>query len=59
MKISLQNAGKRFNREWVFRRFSYNFIQGNSYAITGNNGSGKSTISKLRSVYFRSNLSLK
>ena len=44
MKISLQNAGKRFNREWVFRRFSYNFIPGNSYAITGNNGSGKSTL---------------
>ena len=44
MRINLQNAGKRFNREWVFRRFSYHFIPNHSYAITGNNGSGKSTL---------------
>ncbi|MEJ7609904.1 MAG: ABC transporter ATP-binding protein [Ferruginibacter sp.] len=44
MKISLQNAGKRFNREWVFRRLDYTFLPGRSYAITGPNGSGKSTL---------------
>jgi ABC-type multidrug transport system ATPase subunit len=44
MKISLINAGKRFNREWVFRNFNYEFNPGNSYAITGPNGSGKSTL---------------
>ena len=44
MKINLQNAGKRFNREWVFRSFSYIFLPGRSYAITGPNGSGKSTL---------------
>jgi ABC-type multidrug transport system ATPase subunit len=44
MKISLTNAGKRYNRDWIFRRFSYEFIPGMSYAITGANGSGKSTL---------------
>ena len=44
MKISLTNAGKRFNREWIFRKVDYQFIDGNSYAITGPNGSGKSTL---------------
>ena len=44
MNIILSNTGKRYNREWIFRNFSYNFLQGNSYAITGANGSGKSTL---------------
>lgn len=44
MKISLQDAGKRYNREWIFRHFNYRFLQGDHYAITGANGSGKSTL---------------
>jgi ABC-type multidrug transport system ATPase subunit len=44
MKISLQNLGKRFNREWIFRHLNYEFFPGKSYAITGPNGSGKSTL---------------
>ncbi len=44
MTISLSDAGKRFNREWIFRHFTYNFEEGRSYAITGPNGSGKSTL---------------
>ncbi|MBC7936954.1 MAG: ABC transporter ATP-binding protein [Rhizobacter sp.] len=44
MKISLQNAGKRFNRDWIFRSCSINFLPNHSYAITGPNGSGKSTL---------------
>lgn len=44
MKISLINAGKRFNREWIFRNIDYTFSSGQSYAITGPNGSGKSTL---------------
>lgn len=44
MKISLQNAGKRYNREWIFRHLTYEFTAGNSYAVTGANGSGKSTL---------------
>ena len=42
--ISLVNAGRRFNREWIFRNVNYTFTSGNSYAILGANGSGKSTI---------------
>jgi len=44
MRISLTDAGKRFNRDWIFRHFTYTFETGNSYAITGPNGSGKSTL---------------
>ena len=44
MKIKLSNAGKRFNREWIFRRAELEFNSGNGYAITGPNGSGKSTL---------------
>ena len=42
--ISLDNVGRRFNRDWIFRNLSYNFTSGNSYAILGANGSGKSTL---------------
>jgi len=44
MKISLTDAGKRFNRDWIFRHLTYTFEVGQSYAITGPNGSGKSTL---------------
>lgn len=44
MTISLSEAGKRYNREWIFRKFSYDFQSGISYAINGPNGSGKSTL---------------
>jgi ABC-type multidrug transport system ATPase subunit len=40
----LSNAGKRFNRDWIFRNFNYDFFTGRSYAIVGPNGSGKSTL---------------
>jgi len=44
MKVSLTDAGKRFNRDWIFRHISYTFEKENSYAIIGPNGSGKSTL---------------
>ena len=44
MNITLAQAGKRFNRDWIFRNFNYSFQSGNKYAITGPNGSGKSTL---------------
>lgn len=44
MTISLSDAGKRFNRDWIFRHFNYTFEAGQSYAIIGPNGSGKSTL---------------
>lgn len=42
--ISLQNIGRRFNREWIFRGIDHTFETGNAYAILGPNGSGKSTL---------------
>jgi ABC-type multidrug transport system ATPase subunit len=43
VRLVLNNVGKRYNREWIFRRFNYQFQSGKTYAITGANGSGKST----------------
>ena len=44
MKIILENIGRRFNRDWIFRGIDYTFNAGESYAILGPNGSGKSTL---------------
>ena len=44
LRITAQQLGKRFNRDWIFKGFNYTFEQGQAYAITGNNGSGKSTL---------------
>ena len=42
--ITLQNIGRRFNRDWIFRGIDHTFNLGGSYAILGPNGSGKSTL---------------
>ncbi len=44
IKITLQNIGSRFNRDWIFRGIDHTFNYGESYAILGPNGSGKSTL---------------
>ena len=44
MKIKLTNLGKRFNRDWIFRKLNFDFEINRHYAITGPNGSGKSTL---------------
>ncbi|WP_428327658.1 ABC transporter ATP-binding protein [Mucilaginibacter sp.] len=44
MKIILENIGRRFNRDWIFRGVNHTFIAGKAYAILGPNGSGKSTL---------------
>jgi len=44
MKIVLNNVGRRFNKEWIFRNLTTEFKTGNSYAVLGPNGSGKSTL---------------
>lgn len=45
--ITLDNIGKRYGRDWIFRKVNYHFTQGKSYAILGPNGSGKSTLMQL------------
>lgn len=47
LKIILENAGRRFNRDWIFKGIDYTFAPGNSYAVLGPNGSGKSTLLQL------------
>lgn len=42
--ILLADAGKRFNRDWVFRHLTHTFHQDVHTVILGPNGSGKSTL---------------
>jgi ABC-type multidrug transport system ATPase subunit len=44
MEISLNNVGRRFNKEWIFKNINYQFLGGQKYAVLGPNGSGKSTL---------------
>jgi len=44
MKITLENIGRRFNRDWIFKGVDYSFVQCETYAVLGPNGSGKSTL---------------
>jgi ABC-type multidrug transport system ATPase subunit len=44
MQITCANLGKRYNREWIFRHFNFEFLSAKKYAITGANGAGKSTL---------------
>lgn len=50
-QISLIDAGKRFNKDWIFQSLNVTFEQGQHYAIIGNNGSGKSTLLQILSGY--------
>lgn len=50
-KISLTQAGKRFNKDWIFSNLDFNFDQGHHYAVIGNNGSGKSTLLQIIAGY--------
>lgn len=43
-QISLQNVGKRYNHEWIFRGIEHTFKQDEHTVILGANGSGKSTL---------------
>ena len=44
MIISLKSAGKRFNREWIFRNLNFSADFGEIISVSGPNGSGKSTL---------------
>ena len=43
MNIEVTGLGKKFQRNWIFRNLDYHFQSSKSYAVTGHNGSGKST----------------
>lgn len=46
MRIELEDIGKRFKGEWIFKNVSFKFEEG-IYGVTGPNGSGKSTLLKI------------
>ena len=46
-KIDCIGISKRFNRDILFREFTFNFKNNNKYAILGENSSGKSTLLKI------------
>lgn len=51
VQISLINAGKRFNKDWIFKDLNVDFEMGQHYALIGNNGSGKSTLLQVIAGY--------
>lgn len=44
MELVLQNIGKRFNRDWIFKNIDTSIHPESPCVITGGNGSGKSTL---------------
>ncbi len=44
MHLDAQDLGRRYGRQWIFRRLSYDFRPGTATAILGPNGAGKSTL---------------
>ena len=44
LTISLANAGKKYNHNWIFSGLSTELNSGTATAILGTNGSGKSTL---------------
>ncbi|WP_341224767.1 ABC transporter ATP-binding protein [uncultured Arcticibacterium sp.] len=56
MDIKLENIGKKFSNEWIFKNLSFTFKGGKKYAVTGFNGSGKSTLLQVTSGLVPANL---
>ncbi|WP_323757396.1 ABC transporter ATP-binding protein [Roseivirga sp.] len=52
MRIEVENLGKKYAREWIFRKLDMEFDSQFSYAITGPNGSGKSTLLQILTGVF-------
>lgn len=51
VNLNLQNIGKRFNRDWIFKGVTIQLNGGDRLAVLGSNGSGKSTIAKIMSGF--------
>ena len=53
--IKLSSAGKKFGREWIFRKVNLDIAAGQKIAILGLNGSGKSTLLQALTCYLTLN----
>jgi ABC-type multidrug transport system ATPase subunit len=51
VSITLNNLGKKFKTEWVFRKLNFTINEGDKLVILGNNGSGKSTLLQIISGF--------
>jgi ABC-type multidrug transport system ATPase subunit len=51
VNIALEKAGRRFNKEWIFRDVNIQFTSQDRAAIVGGNGSGKSTFLQMLSGF--------
>ncbi|REE01237.1 ABC transporter ATP-binding protein [Marinoscillum furvescens] len=51
MTITLEDIGKKYHRNWIFRKLNAELKAGEIVALTGHNGSGKSTLLKILSGY--------
>jgi ABC-type multidrug transport system ATPase subunit len=47
VRITVENIGKKFIREWIIRHASFELLAGQQYTFVGPNGSGKSTLLQL------------
>jgi len=47
MDIVIEDLGKKFKHNWIFRHINTTFKSGETHAIIGNNGSGKTTLLKI------------
>jgi ABC-type multidrug transport system ATPase subunit len=55
LSIHLNNIGKKFRREWIFRHLNYEIQAGQKLVILGGNGSGKSTLLQIISGFVAAN----
>jgi ABC-type multidrug transport system ATPase subunit len=51
MQVRLENLGKKYNKEWIFRGISLKIECNSNLAILGPNGSGKSTLLRIISSW--------
>ncbi len=47
VRITVENIGKKFIKEWIVRHASFELAEGEKYVFVGPNGSGKSTLLQL------------
>lgn len=50
-QIQLENVGKKFATEWIFKNLNLQLKPGEKWVILGGNGSGKSTLLQIISGY--------